>query len=518
MNDNMELYPSVIADELLGCYLQNPRLMFETKFPINKDEFCVQLHKILFVACYNLYVEGCNVITTMDIEKWLEPYQAQYNIYQDNHGSEYIKTIIEITNVDNFEYYYNEFRKFSCLREYKSNGYDITKFYDLTKSTESQLENLKQYTINDIITYYDGLNTSIRRKFNGSSVKEEYVAGSDFLQTMAEFAETPLLGNSFQSGYLNAIFNGMYGFIIRGAKSGRGKTVLSMGDICKATITQVYDVNEGRYVINKSRKGNGLFINTELDLRKEVDPMIIAWISKVPRNHIVKNKYEQGERERVIKANEILSESGLYLVDAPEFTTKSLIDTIKYYVYNYNVETVCFDYIQNNGFVAKEISSETKVPQREDMVLLTLTDRLKQIQRECDISLITAIQLNGQEDNMENPTEACLAGGKATVRKTDGTMIMLVPSKKELAQTDILISKWNKKYNDVAFGEKIIPNNVIHIIKGRGSEYPNDLKVFQYVDLGTSTSIDMFCTTIDNSPIDVQNLVIEYDNNIDDVF
>lgn len=514
------LYSNSTADKLLACYLQKPSLMVETKFPIEKDEFQVQLHKIVFVTCYNLFTTECKSVNIMEINQWLSKYTAEYNIYKDNNGDEYVKTIIELTDVDNFEYYYTEFRKFSCLNAYKTAGFNIDKFYDETKSEESQLANLAQYTTDDIINHFEAIQIENRRKFRGSTVKEEYLAGSDFLETMERFRDTPLLGNSFQSGFLNGIFNGMYGFIIRGAKSGQGKSVLSMGDLCTATITQVYDTDKKCYVKNKSRKGNGLFINTELDLRNEVDPMIIAWISKVPRNHIIKNLYVDDEEERVVKARDILVESGLYVVDDPEFTTKSLVDTIKYYVYNYNIETVCFDYIQNNGFVAKEISNETKVPQREDMVLLALADRLKQIQRECNVSLITAIQLNGQEDTMENPNESCLAGGKATVRKTDGTMIMLYPSKKELSQTEVLISKWNTKYKKNAFGESIQPNNVIHIIKGRGSEYPKNIKVFQHVDLGTSTSIDMFCTDKDNNPIDVKNLVIEYDDqeDINDVF
>ena len=65
---------------------------------------------------------------------------------------------------------------------------------------------------------------------------------------------------------------------------------------------------------------------------------------------------------------------------------------------------------------------------------------------------------------MENPNEACLAGGKSQVRKTDGTMIMLYPTKKELDQLGTLIQKWNYKYNPNTFGNTIQPNNVIHII------------------------------------------------------
>ena len=199
----------------------------------------------------------------------------------------------------------------------------------------------------------------------------------------------------------------------------------------------------------------------------------------------------------------------LYIIDDPQFTTKSLVTTIKDYVLNKNVKTVCFDYVMNNGFVAKEISSETKVPQREDMVLLTLTDRLKQVQRECDVSLISSVQTNGQEDNMEYPTEAVLAGGKSQVRKTDGTMCMLSPSKKELNQLENAIAQWNKKHNKIAFGKQIRPNNVIHIIKGRGSKYPKNIKVFQHMDLGTGRTTDLFCTDKFNNLIQVDRLTIE---------
>lgn len=505
------LYSHNVADKLLGCYLQNPELCLDNKYPINKEEFQVLFHKIIYATIYNLSIQGCKEITVMDIDQFVKPYQTEYNVLQDNSFEDYIVTITELTSVENFEYYYNEFRKFSCLNEYQEKGFDIKKFYDVDKSEDSQLENLNNYSIDDIITYFDGLQTEIKRHYNGRNVREEYIAGTDFLESKERFKETPLIGNSFQSEFLNGIFRGMYGFLLRGAKSGGGKSILSMGDLCKATIKEYWDYTENKFVINKSRKGSGLFINTELDLRDELDPMIIAWISGVPRNHIIDGNYEQGEEERVEYATQVLLDSELYIVDDPEFTTKSLTDTIKDYAYNKNVQTICFDYVSNNGFVAKEISSETKVPQREDMVLLTLTDRLKQVQRECNVSLISAVQTNGQEDSMEYPTESCLAGGKSQVRKTDGTMIMLYPTKKELSQLGTLIAKWNSQHNKNNFGNTIMPNNVVHIIKGRGSKYPKNIKVFQYVDLGTARTYDMFCTNKANEPINVDKIKIEYE-------
>lgn len=504
------IYSNNIADKLLACYVKNPSLCLSEKYKLDKDEFQVLFHKIVYVVIYNLACDGYKSISIMDFEQWLEPYKSQYEVYKDNNGAEYIATITELVDDENFEAYYKEFRKFSCVNAYKERGFDVTKFYDETKDDASQIENLNQYSVEDIINYFEGLSVEVKRKYS-QKVKEEYIAGSDFKETKERFKESPLVGNSFQSEYLNAIFRGMYGFIIRGAKSGAGKSILSMGDLCKTTIKEYYDLKTKQFIKNKSRKGAGLFINTELDLRDELDPMIIAWISGVPRSHIIDGKYEDGEEERVDRASDILSESELYVVDDPEFTTKSLVETIKDYVFNKNVKTVCFDYIADNSFVAKEISSETKVPQRQDMVLLTLTDRLKQVQRECNVSLISAVQLNGQEDQMEFPTEACLAGGKSQVRKTDGTMIMMLPTKKELDQLSSLIAKWNLKHNKNAFGNTIQPNNVIHIVKGRGSKYPKNMKVFQYIDLSTARTYDMFCTDKYNNPIDVDKLVIEYE-------
>lgn len=506
------LIDNTINDRLLGCYLQRPELTLDLKYPIDKDEWGILFQKILYVTVCNLALNGCKSISLLDIAEFVKPYKSEYNILQDNNFEDYVTTVIELTDVDNFEYYYTEFRKFSCLNTYKEKGFDIKKFYDEDKNEESQLVNLNQYSIEDIINYYEGLQVGIKRQFNVKRVKEEYVAGTDFMESKERFKESPLLGNSFQSEYLNDIYRGMYGFIIRGAKSGGGKSVTSMGDLCKATIKEYYDLNKQCYVKNKSRKGAGLFINTELDLRDELDPMIIAWISGVPRNHIIDGNYDKGEEERVDRASDILLNSELYICDDPCFTSKSLIETIKDYALNKNVQTVCFDYICSQGFIQKEISSETKVPQREDMILLALTDRLKQIQREFGISLISAVQTNGQEDNMEYPTESCLAGGKSQVRKTDGTMIMLPPTKKELSQLEMAITKWNRENNSQSFGNTIRPNNVIHIIKGRGSKYPKNIKVFQYIDLSTSRTLDMFCTDKQNNPINVDKLKIEYDN------
>lgn len=206
----MELYSNTIADRCLGSYLLKPELIVDSHYPIKKEDFATQLHQILFVVIYNLHTSGCSKITLMDINEWLKAYEPQYNIYKDNSGDEYVKVITELTDADNFDYYYEQLRKFSCLRQYKEKGCDISQFYDVTKSEESQLENLNKYTIQDVVNYFDGINVDIRQEYlSGASEIEQNKAGDGLDEFLDRLSETPLYGVSFLSDMLNAATRGL---------------------------------------------------------------------------------------------------------------------------------------------------------------------------------------------------------------------------------------------------------------------------------------------------------------------
>ena len=88
--------------------------------------------------------------------------------------------------------------------------------------------------------------------------------------------------------------------------------------------------------------------------------------------------------------------------------------------------------MQNQGYVANELAEESGIPMREDMVLLTLTDRLKQLSRKYNIPILTGTQLNGRELEMSYPSEECLACGKSQVRKADCSMIITPLTEKQM--------------------------------------------------------------------------------------
>jgi replicative DNA helicase len=503
------LYSKSYSGFVLGSLLNDTNLMYSTKYPLCKQDFSPFLvHKIIFVCISILCDHGVHgEIQPKDIAEVLKNYPEEENAIKGEIVGNYLDYIDDLKKLDNqatFDFYYQEVRKRSLLREYRDNGYSITEIYDETKSQESQDKKLSQKTIKDIIDYFDKPQAIIKNKYLTRDNEEQYIAGSDFAQTKKELSEAPLVGDSFMSPYFNEVLSGIYGFIMRVAKSGSGKTSESVGDTCTLSATHMYNEQTKQFEVNQHRAGNTMFINTEMDLRKELDIMFVACISGVERMHIRRNEYDVGEEERVDKAGEILKNSGIYVVDMPEFTTRTLTERIEEYVRMYDIKNVVFDYVQNNGFVAKEISSETKVPQREDMVLLALTERLKQIQRKENVGLLSSVQTNGVEDELTYPTERVMAGGKSQIRKLDGC-ICILPMKPEEAK---FAEMWMNEQAHKGHRHLRKPNCVAHLLKGRGTAYEKHIKMYQYLDNGTCRYYDCFATDKDNNPINITGLNI----------
>lgn len=492
------LYDSNSARLALGCMMIQPSLCLSDKYSLDKSDFePTVFHMRLYQAINALAKRGAGSITAMDIYGLCKNNAEVKAVFDANNLVDFIDAVKSLAVLDNYELYWSNLRKCSLIRSYDKAGFDISRFE----------RDIEKYSIDEIVGYYEAQLASVNKRFYVNANREEYVAGSDFRKTKEQWKESPDYGPSFQSPYLNSIMRGQMGLTLRAGQSGGGKTVSSIGDICKICCTEYWDFSKRAFVKNKSRIGPCLFINTEMDMRKEIDPLIIAWISGVSRGKIRDGYYQGDEEERVDYADKVLAESKLYIVDDPLFTTKSLMNTIKEYANLKGVKAACFDYIQNNGVVASEIASESKIAQREDMVLLALTDRLKQAQRICGIPILTGVQTNRQEDNMKYPTEACLAGAKAQVRKTDGTVVILPPKQDDLELFDM--AKSNTAMNIPA---DAVCNNITHIIKGRNNQWDKHLKIFQTLNYGTARSYDWFITDKDGNQVkDLRGLLIECD-------
>lgn len=491
------------TDRLLACIIQKPQILLDSQYKLDKNEFKGnKFHQIVFITCYNLAINGCKTITIFDINEFLKPYSAQYQVYLDNNGDDYISTIIELVDEENFNYYYEQFKKFSCLNTYKEEGFNVDKFYDETKTEDSQLENLNQYSVEDIINHYEGKQEKIKSYFTQLIAKAKK-GGVGFRAIKERFKETPYFGAIMCSPIQTALYRGWCrGHLLsRSAPSGFGKTILSVGELCNVCVTEMYDEEVGDFVINPNYQNcGGLFINTEMDLETELEPMFVAWIANVSRSSIMDGVYESEEEEaRVDRAIEIFEESNIFLVDDPKFTLASLESTIKQYSLNENVGYVVFDYLQDNGIIGKEMRKTHEVVAR-DTIILNMAESLKTWARMYNVGIYTSTQLNGNEKTQDIIDEGCLSGGKALKNKLDAGNIIMYPRKKELMVYD-------KIDKTRGFGnQKITPNLISHNYKVRFGKYGTNIKIYQYADLGTGRIKDLCCTNVLNQPLNVETV------------
>lgn len=499
------LYDNNAANFLLGAIFNSPKLLLEDKYPLTKDDFYNKktkdgnrFHMILFVVARELALSGVTEVKGSDVGEFLKSYPKQLQVLEDSNYLDYILTVKELGGEEDFAYYYDVVRKLSMLRAYRDSGFDVSEIYD------EETDSLNELTIEDIASHFEGKCSIIAKHYHANQRLEEYRAGSNAKITKEQFKETPLFGASFQSPYLNAIFRGLYGFVLRSGNSGSGKTAYAVGDLCKMCVTEYYDSDKGKWVKNKSRVGAGLFINTEMELEKELEPIALAWIADVSRSHYMDGYYAEGEEERINHAIEVLYDSEIYFVDDPNFTIKSLSATIGDYALNKGVKVVAFDYVASQPFIQAEVSKQTKVSQREDMILLAETDALKQLSRKYNVGILSGTQLNARDNEIKYVNESLLMGGKGQVRKVDGCAIMMPITKIEMEYVDLF-------YTEKKFGvDHVKPNVVLHIVKGRANKYGKYIKVYQYLDLATGRTKDICVTDRDNNPIEVEKLIIEY--------
>jgi replicative DNA helicase len=490
------LYDVSSARMLIGLVLNNPTILYNGRYKLNRSDFSPNLfHKTLFAIIERLAETGMEQIDEKAVCTFIEStedYAVQREVLEDNEYLGFIKSIKEVvkTSDETIDYYYNNVRKFSLLRDYKNNGIDITSVYDELGDEDEQRRKLNDLTIGEIIDTFDNMLGKIRKEYSVNSSVEEVKAGDGFDAVKEQFKETPFYGMSYQSEYLNAITRGQIKGQISCFTSGSavGKTTIGIGDVCKVASKQLYDSTKHCYIDNPCCVSTGaLIIQFELDVQFEVMPKIVSYISDVPSPKILDGKYTNDEEQRVDKAIEILKKSNIYVVYMPDFTTKSIADCVKEYKVQHNIDYVFFDYIADNSAVNNELQSNSKVKIRTDQVLESLTDALKNIARENDIHIRTATQANVKLKENEILDESVIAGSRAVTNKLDIGGVLAFPRKKELEEV-----------------EPLLPDNMpcthcLHLYKVRFGRYQKNVKVWLNVDLGTGRVTDLLTTAWDNT-------------------
>lgn len=493
--------------QVLGCILKNPLLLADSnKYELTNDDFPEKFHKIIFAAIYNLYNDGTEVISEINIDGFLREYDIQYAIFNDNDGIEYLYRIQELAEESNFDYYYKRLKKFSLIREMDGLGFNIKELYDDEiidpKEKEEMQKNFDKLSIEDILKVYETKMIEVKDKFKGNSESQGIQAGEGVSDLLDRLRQSPDIGVPMNSEMLTSIFRGSRKkkYYIRSSITGGGKTRHMVADACRLSATHIYDLKLKEWKENDFNERT-VVTSTEM-LFEELQTIAIAYISGVDEEKILYNDLTPDEQERVRKAAEVLENSPIWFEQLPNFNVKDIEQTIEKNVVLNGAEYIYFDYIHSSVKVFSEMSKASGIGLREDQILLLMSIRLKDICNKYSVYLMSATQLNGEWKDAWNKgaiiDSTYIRGGKSIIDKADGGMIILPISKMEKKDIEEILSKGFLKQ----------PNYVTHIFKNRGNRV-DKAKLFSHVDMGNMRITDLFVTNVDNELINIKKLNIK---------
>lgn len=199
--------------QILGCILQNPSYLTDSNYSILPDDFAEKFHSILFSAMNNLYISETKVLDVPAICDYLIKFPSQYNVFDVNGGVDYIETVREIGEQENFDYNYKVLKKFTVLRDLAQNGVDITDLYDYKetdpKKIEKMNEELDQKSAEDIINHYMSKLNDVSTKFSMSNSDLKKVNVSSSVRSIIDsFKEKPDVGARLYNAWYNTAFRG----------------------------------------------------------------------------------------------------------------------------------------------------------------------------------------------------------------------------------------------------------------------------------------------------------------------
>lgn len=485
--------------------MKNPSLLEEDgRYFYNENDFMSDFHRIVFGCINNLYQMGAKKITTVDIENYLIGRPEAKQIYMASKGSEWLTQTAENADLANFEYYYSRMKKMTLLRGYESCGMDVRFLYNpdeiFNEQQKRQQEDyLDSLSLNEIADLIDNKIFDIRAKCVDNATDEATSIGDSIFDLLDLLSKEPDMGKPMYGKYINTITRGcrLKKVYLRSGATGQGKSRTMMADACYLACDRMYDKTSDSW-IDIGDKNPVTFISTELEL-SELQTMALAFLSEVNEEHILSNRYDFGEYERVQEAAKILKTSPIYIEELPDFNLKDIENTIKRNIRVNECQYVFLDYIHTSMKILEEISRRSGgVRLREDNILFLLGVKLKDLANQFGVFILSGTQLNADYTTSDTPDQNLLRGAKSLGDKIDVGMILLEATKEDQEAIQEIV-----KNRGCA-----MPNVKMSVYKNRRGEW-NRIYVWMDADKGTCRFKPVFVTDYQYIPKNIQDIKIK---------
>lgn len=420
MSSNNKYFDEVSAFNVLGNLMNNPSLLDEKdKYNFMVEDFYGQFYGIIFAAINNLFADGSNSITVLDIENYLSARPGLYNVYTKNQGTNYLVKALESSNRATFDYYFNRLRKMTILREFNKIGANVNKFYDPDNILDITLKQkqedwLMNSSVAEVIDALTKDMEELKDKYLIQSDYETDQAADGLLALIESFKEAPDVGVPLYGRYINTILRGarLKKFYLRSAPTGVGKSRTMAADACFIGCSEIYDLEKCRWVSTGVAEPVSLF-TTELEL-SEVQTMMVAFLSGVEEDAILNYAYVGDELERVKYAIKLLEQSQIHITQLPDFSLSDIEMNLKKHIREFGTKYLFFDYIHSSLKILEEITKKTGgMKLREDQILFMMSIRMKDLANEYGVFIMSGTQVNGAWQDADTPDQNLLRGAKA---------------------------------------------------------------------------------------------------------
>lgn len=483
-----------IKKVLTSLYTHND-LIISPDYPLRLNDFALKKYQAIYNALYNLYTLGNSNIDISDIIGYFQQQTVLYSKFVEDGGMDILYEICNDNADSNFEYHYKIVKKYALLTDLQNGGIDISELYDVSLPVdrlEQQLARFNAMELEDIFKHYNIKLNDIQGKYENFLEKTCISAAHGIEELVRQLQTIPEVGLPLEGDIYNTVTRGarLKKLYIDSGSSGSGKSRRMAGNATRLSIPMYFDTQTNMWV-NTGYASKVLYITTELE-HAEVQTLVLAYMTGINEDKILNNKCTDAEEERISLAIEYLKQNDNLIIEyMPDPTIVALKTLIKKHALQDDVKYVFYDYIHiGAGLVANRDKQ-----MRDDVILLLLTNTLKELANELDIHISTATQLNGEYEEKEVKNENLIRGSKAVADKADIGAITLRcnPAEEELGRAIALKSG------------TLQPNFITDIYKNRRGKWTG-IRIWRNIDLGTCRTVDCFITDRKG------NIIEDFDN------
>lgn len=483
--------------QIFGILMKNPTLLSKTdKYNLNLTDFSTRFERYVFDAINGLYNNGASSISILEIENYFESNATAKKTYEQSNGREYLEDALEFSHEENFDYYYNHFKKINALESLKKIGIDISDYYceDLTNPKALEVNaKFEQLTLGDIFEQVKKKVLRVEQGYLRNDVSETKTVFDGLDELLDEASSKDDVGLPIQGKIINEVMAGARKgtFCLRSGGSGLGKSRNMVGDACFLAFPFRYNSYTGKWEqLGSSEKV--LYITTE-QTKKEIQRMVLAYLTGINESKFRYGEFTELEQKVINQAVKIIQkfQNNFVITKMPNPTNELIKSTIRENCILYDIGYVFYDYIFIGPALLKEFQG---FGLRSDELLLILSTTLKDMASELNVFVMSGTQVSAKvEENKEIRNESSLAGGRATINKADYGFIMARPTKEELDTLRPYAERYGK-----------IPNLVSDVFKVRAGEW-TQVRIWSVFDAGILRKEDLFLTNNRLEEIDMSH-------------